>query len=129
MATSSAAKAHRQSVKKRLRNRMVRSATRGVVKKAEVAISAGDPEAAREAVRAALSGLDRAAKKGVIHANAAARRKGRLVLKFNAAIAAIQSPVAEEEKPKRGKAKAAKSPKTTKARSEGRPSGRKSTKK
>jgi small subunit ribosomal protein S20 len=124
LATSSAAKAHRQSVKKRLRNRMVRSATRGAVKKAETAIAAGDPEAAREAVRAALSNLDRAAKKGVIHANAAARRKGRLVLKYNAAVAAIQAPGDEEEKPKRGKAKA-KSAGTTKAR----PSGRKSTKK
>ncbi|MDP2675139.1 MAG: 30S ribosomal protein S20, partial [Dehalococcoidia bacterium] len=92
MATRSATKAHRQSLKRRLRNRIVRSATKTIVKNAEATIAAGDPEAARLAVRAALSKLDRAAKKGVVHANAAARRKSRLVLKYNAAVAAIQAP-------------------------------------
>lgn len=114
MATKSAAKAHRQSLKRRLRNRIVRSATRTLVKNAEAAIAAGDPEEARTAVRAALSGLDRAAKKGVVHANAAARRKSRLVLKYNAAVAALQVAPAEPEKPKRRQTKAAKPP--TKAR-------------
>jgi small subunit ribosomal protein S20 len=120
VATKSAAKAHRQSLKRRLRNRMVRSAVRTYVKKAESAIVAGDPEAARLAVRTAMGSLDRAAKKGVIHANAAARRKSRLVLKFNAAVAAIQT-TAEDEKPKR-KAKAEKTPKAkaTKAAAKGR---------
>ncbi len=115
MATRSATKAHRQSLKHRLRNRMVRSATRTIVKKAEAAIAAGDPEAARLAVRAALSNLDRAAKKGVIHANAAARRKSRLVLKYNAAVAAVQASPAEAEKAKRSQTKAAK-PKASKAK-------------
>ena len=105
MATRSAAKAHSQSLRRRLRNRIVRSATRTIVKKAEAAIAAGDPEAARLAVRAALSNLDRAAKKGVIHANAAARRKSRLVLKYNAAVAAVQTPPAKAEKPKRRRTK------------------------
>lgn len=108
MATRSAAKAHRQSLRRRLRNRVVRSTTKTFVKKAEEAIAAGDPEAARSAVRAALSHLDRAAKKGVIHANAAARRKSRLVLKYNAAIAALQSrqeaaDPEHEPKPKKGR--------------------------
>ena len=115
MATRSAEKAHRQSLKHRLRNRMVRSATRTIVKNAETAIAAGDPEAARLAVRAALSNLDRANKKGVIHANAAARRKSRLVLKYNAAVAALQAP-AEAEAPKRGRTKATKTAKATKTR-------------
>jgi small subunit ribosomal protein S20 len=84
---------------------MVRSATRTTVKKAEAVIAAGDPEAARTAVRAALTYLDRAARKGVIHANAAARRKSRLVLKYNAAIAAVQTS-AEAEAPKRRRAPA-----------------------
>ncbi len=114
MATRSAAKAHRQSLKRRLRNRMVRSATRTIVKKAEAAIAAGDPEAARQAVRAALSHLDRAAKKGVIHANAAARRKSRLVLKYNAAVAALQAQPAEAEAPKRGRTKSTKTTKSAK---------------
>ena len=107
MGTRSAAKAHRQSLKRRLRNRVVRSATKSFVRKAESAVAAGDPGAAREVVRAALSHLDRAAKKGVIHANAAARRKSRLVLKYNAAVAALQTDVGEGEKPKRARAKTA----------------------
>ena len=118
MATRSAAKAHRQSLKRRLRNRIVRSATKTIVKNAEAAIAAGDPEAARLAVRAALSKLDRAAKKGVVHANAAARRKSRLVLKYNAAVAAIQAPAPEREKPKRRQARSSEAakPKASKAK-------------
>jgi len=86
---------------------MVRSATKTVAKKAEAAIAAGDPEAAGGAVRITLSNLDRAAKKGVIHANAAARRKSRLVLKYNAAVAALQVQPSEAEKPKPRRTKAA----------------------
>lgn len=92
MATRSAAKAHRQSVKRRLRNRAVRSATKSAVKRANEGIAGGDREAAREVVRSALTALDRAAQKGVIHPNNAARRKSRLLLKYNAAVAAIQVP-------------------------------------
>lgn len=114
MATRSAAKAHRQSLKRRLRNRRARSATKTFVKKAEVAIAAGDPEAARAAVRAALGNLDRAVTKGVLHANAAARRKSRLVLKYNAAVAAMQAQPEAEEAPKRRQARAAKTSRTTK---------------
>jgi len=96
---------------------MVRSFTKTRVKAAETAIAAAGPEAARDAVRAALAGLDRAAKKGVIHANAAARRKSRLVLKYNAAVAAIQSPGGAEEKPKRGQAKSSKTSRSRKTKS------------
>ena len=116
MATRSAAKAHRQSLKRRLRNRVVRTATKTFVKKAETAIVAGDPEVARESVRAALGALERAAKHGAIHANAAARRKSRLVLKYNAAVAALQTQPTEAEKPKRRQTKTGKSSKTTKVR-------------
>jgi len=82
---------------------MVRSATKTVAKKAEAVIAAGDPEAAGEAVRIAVSNLDRAAKKGAIHANAAARRKSRLVLKHNAATLQAQPSEAEKPKPRRTK--------------------------
>ena len=118
MATRSAAKAHRQSLKRRLRNRIVRSATKTIVKNAEATIAAGDPEAARLAVRAALSKLDRAAKKGVVHANAAARRKSRLVLRYNAAVAALQAPTPESEKPKRRQTRSAEAakPKASRAK-------------
>jgi ABC-2 type transport system ATP-binding protein len=49
------------------------------------ATSAGDPETAAQALSDAHAALDRAAKVGAIHPNAAARRKSRLTLKFNAA--------------------------------------------
>jgi len=44
----------------------------------------GDKEQAADALRAAISQIDKAAQKGVIHKNAAARRKSRLMAKFNA---------------------------------------------
>jgi small subunit ribosomal protein S20 len=72
---------------KRLRNRPYRSACRTLVKKAELAISGGDQTAAEDAVVKAVSMLDRTAGKGIIHPNNAARRKSRLMAKFNAAAA------------------------------------------
>jgi small subunit ribosomal protein S20 len=53
------------------------------VKKAELAIRAGDENVAATAVGDAISMLDRVASKGVIHRNNAARRKSRLMTKFN----------------------------------------------
>jgi small subunit ribosomal protein S20 len=73
---------------KRLRNRPYRSAARTYVKKAEIAIKAGDKDAAATAVGEALSMLDRVAGKGIIHSNNAARRKSRLMKKYNALSAA-----------------------------------------
>ena len=58
------------------------------------------------AVRRAVSALDKAAKKGVIHPNNAARRKSRLVLKYNAALAAVPAP--EEEAPPKKRARRSK---------------------
>jgi small subunit ribosomal protein S20 len=97
LATRSAEKAHRQSLKRRLRNRAVKSATKTAVKKANAAILGGDLDAAREATRAAIIQLDRASQKGVLHANNAARHKSRLLIKYNAAVAVMQAP--EGEKP------------------------------
>ncbi|HZS76264.1 MAG TPA: 30S ribosomal protein S20 [Ktedonobacteraceae bacterium] len=82
--TASAKKRMRQEVKRRLHNRMVKSIVKTHISKARAAISSGEnPE---EAVRAAVSELDRAAKKGVIHRNNAARRKSRLMKQLNASI-------------------------------------------
>jgi small subunit ribosomal protein S20 len=72
------------SERRRLRNRPYRSAARTYVKKAELAIASGDKAAAQEAVLTATSTLDRVYAKGVIHKNNAARRKSRLMKKFNA---------------------------------------------
>ncbi len=103
MATRSAAKAHRQSLKRRLRNRAVRGATKTAIKNATAGIASGDLEAARETVRAAIIALDRAAQKGVLHPNNAGRRKSRLLLKYNAAVAAVQVPT-EERRPAKPRA-------------------------
>lgn len=81
--SKSAEKRIRTSERKRLRNRPYRSAARTLVKKAELAINTGDQEAAGAAVLLATRTLDRVASKGVIHRNNAARRKSRLMKKFN----------------------------------------------
>ena len=78
-------KSMRSSMRKQKRNRSVRSATRTYVAKAVRAIEEQDqPETA---VKRALKALDQTAKKGIIHPNNAARRKSRLMKRFNAASA------------------------------------------
>lgn len=72
-------KRNKQNEKRRLRNRMYRGTTRAAVRDARSAIEAGDAEESRTAVLDAISALDKAASKGVIHKNNAARRKGRLM--------------------------------------------------
>jgi small subunit ribosomal protein S20 len=78
----SAAKRMRQEQKRRLHNRSIKSLVKTQITKARQAIDA--EEDAETAVRAAVSELDRAAKKGVIHPNNAARRKSRLMKQLNA---------------------------------------------
>jgi small subunit ribosomal protein S20 len=70
-----------------LRNRTVRSSLRTYRTRAERAITTA-PNDAEEAVRRALSALDRASRKGVIHPNKAARTKSRLARRLNAAVGA-----------------------------------------
>ena len=107
MSTRSAEKAHRQSLERRLRNRAVKNATKTAVKQANEAIVSGDINAAREAVRAALVALDKAAQKGVLHSNNAARHKSRLLIKYNAAIAVKQVSADEAAMPKKTRARKA----------------------
>jgi small subunit ribosomal protein S20 len=78
---ASAEKRQRQEKKRRLHNRMVKSVVKTHVKEARQAIASGVESEA--AVRAAISELDVAAKKGVIHRNNAARRKSRLQKQLN----------------------------------------------
>jgi small subunit ribosomal protein S20 len=86
--TKSAEKRIRVAERRRLRNRPYVSAARTYVKKAELAIRAGDQDTAALAVGDALSMLDRVAGKHIIHRNNAARRKSRLMAKFNKMAAA-----------------------------------------
>lgn len=95
--SKSVQKAARAADKRRLRNRAVRSVTKTQVTQAEKAIASNEPEPAQVAVVAAVSALDRAAKKGVIHRNTAARRKSRLMRKFNqATLSDISEPEAKD---------------------------------
>ena len=75
----------RQTEKARLVNKAVRSLSKTNITKAEKLVSAGELEPAQKAVVESISSLDRAAGKGVIHANNAARRKSRLMKKLNQA--------------------------------------------
>lgn len=75
----SALKRIRSNEKKRQRNRIWRSRTRTEAKQADAAIQAGDLEEARQATIEAIRVLDKAANKGVLHKNNAARRKSRLM--------------------------------------------------
>ena len=81
--TKSAAKRVRVAERRRQRNRIFISSARTRIRKAEKLITQGDAEAAAMAVGNAISTLDRAAVKGIIHKNNAARRKSRLMAKFN----------------------------------------------
>ena len=73
----------RQSQKRRLRNRLVTSTARTFIHRAERQIAVGGDQAA-ETVLLAIRALDKAAEKGIIHKNNAARRKSRLMRKLNA---------------------------------------------
>ena len=77
--TKSAIKRIKQNHKRRLRNRLFTGKARTFVKNARTTIDSGIPEDARSATLAAISALDKAAEKGIIHKNNAARRKGRLM--------------------------------------------------
>ncbi len=84
----SSAKRARQSVKRRARNRYYQATARTYVKKARAQVETGDVETAEVTIQQAIKALDKAAQKGIIHKNNAARRKSRLVKAFNKAKAA-----------------------------------------
>ena len=83
---AAAEKRMRQEQRRRAFNRSTKSIVKTNITKARQAITAPSitSEAADEAVREAISELDKAAKKGVIHKNNAARRKSRLMKHLNA---------------------------------------------
>jgi small subunit ribosomal protein S20 len=115
--SKSAIKRWRQSLVRRDRNRSVKSRTRTRLTRAIAAIQ-DDASTAEDAVRAAVSALDRAAQKGIIHANAAARSKSRLLKRYNLATAsnvaaAAGATPADDEKPRttRGRRASSQTPK------------------
>jgi len=72
----------RQAERRAARNQAARSAVRTYVKKAVDAV-AGTAEEAAAIVRDAVRALDKAAQKGIVHRNAAARRKSRLMSRLH----------------------------------------------
>jgi small subunit ribosomal protein S20 len=80
--TRSARKEIRADCRKQARNRIVRVKTRTLVTRARKSIEKTPGQADKD-VTVAVSGLDKAAGKGVIHPNNAARRKSRLMRRLN----------------------------------------------
>ncbi len=77
--------------RRRLRNKSIRSLCKTNITKAERLIFLGELESAQKVVMAAVSSLDKAAEKGVIHPNNAARRKSRLMKKLNEALSLAET--------------------------------------
>jgi small subunit ribosomal protein S20 len=67
--------------KARLRNKAVKSGLRTNIRKFQEALAAGETEKAQELAKSATRALDKAASKGVIHANQAANRKSAIASK------------------------------------------------
>ena len=85
--TKSAKKEMRKTERRTVVNKSARSRAKTMITKTENQLAAGDVEGARKTMITAVSALDRAAEKGVIHPNNAARRKSRLMKKTNKATA------------------------------------------
>jgi small subunit ribosomal protein S20 len=106
-------KRNRQNDKHRLRNRVYRGEARTAIKSVRAAIDEGNAETSKAELLRAISTLDRAAQKGVLHKNNVARRKSRL-MKAYAAMKPVEVKVEEPaveavavaEPKKRGGAKA-----------------------
>jgi len=81
--TRSAIKQIRSSARKRERNRVFRSRARTLINKTRKLIAEGKIEEAREEAQLAIVALDKAAQKGIIHKNKAARCKSRLMKRLN----------------------------------------------
>lgn len=115
---TSAQKAARVAQRKAERNIPMRSSVKTYITKARKLILDNDLEAAPEAVKQAVIVLDKAAQKGVIHPNNAARRKSRLMKRLNAALAASpkkrkRQPAKREKPAEAGEAEAIEKPKRT----------------
>ncbi len=68
---------------KTLRNKMIKSKIKTLVKKVEAAVAASDKAAATVALKEAVVAIDKAAAKGVYHKNTAARKVSRITKAVN----------------------------------------------
>ncbi|MEK6691486.1 MAG: 30S ribosomal protein S20 [Nitrospirota bacterium] len=74
----SALKRHRQSERRKLRNRAVKLTMKSLIKKVHLSVTTHDKEGAKTALAGVIKALNKAASKGVIHKNTASRRISRL---------------------------------------------------
>jgi len=81
---ASALKQMRQSLKSRARNRQNLSKVKTQIKKLRGALAEGNGEAAKKLLSETVGSIDKAAKKGIVHDNAASRYKSRLTRRVNA---------------------------------------------
>lgn len=75
---ASAEKRNRQNIKRRERNRHVKSTVRGFIKEVRVAIEAGKKKDAQKALKEAVTKIDQAVSKGVYHRSTGSRYISRL---------------------------------------------------
>jgi small subunit ribosomal protein S20 len=87
LASKSAQKQARVASRRQQRNKAARSEVKTNITKAEKLIFTGELKDAEAAVTVAVSSLDKAAEKKILHANNTARRKARLLKKLNQAVA------------------------------------------
>jgi len=80
--SKSSNKVARASERKRLRNRLVRRSVKTHIVKAKSSVDAGE-ESANQKTTLAISSIDKAVSKGIIHRNKGARLKSRLMKKLN----------------------------------------------
>jgi len=92
----SARKRHRQSLKRQARNRAVKTRVRTITKQALDAIQGSDKQAAEQALRGAMKVLYKAASKGTIKRNTAARKVARLSRRLHRSNAAAQAAAAPQ---------------------------------
>ncbi len=74
----SAAKRARQNIKREMHNRRVKSMLKTSIRRFEESLRSGDHEDAKTRLHAAVRQIDKAAAKGILHRNNAARKKSRL---------------------------------------------------
>jgi small subunit ribosomal protein S20 len=84
----SALKRHRQSEKRRVRNRSVKSKLRNLVRQVRESVGTNNAEASAKSLATAARALDKAVAKGVLHRNNASRRISRLARAVSRASAA-----------------------------------------
>lgn len=68
---------------KTLRNKMIKTKIKTVIKKLEAAIASGDKAAANESLKVAISEISKATSKGIFHKNTASRKISRLTAQVN----------------------------------------------